>query len=319
MNVTSGISPDDRIVLFGGAGLVGQNLVVLMKERGHQNIVVIDKHTANLAILRRLHPDVTAVEADMAEQGAWRDLCAGARAAVMLQAQIGSLAAEDFERNNIASTRNALAALADHDVPYLVHISSSVVNSAAHDFYTETKRAQEEMVKASGLACSILRPTLMFGWFDRKHLGWLSRLMRKMPVFPIPGSGRYMRQPLYVMDFCRIIWACLERRPVGEVYDISGAEKIDYIDMMRAVRDATGAKTWIVRIPYGLFWFLLRTYALFDRDPPFTTMQLAALVTPDEFLLIPWWDIFGVPATPFSEAARETFRDGRYADVVLDF
>jgi len=31
----------------------------------------------------------------------------------------------------------------------------------------------------------------MFGWFDRKHLGWLSRFMKKVPVFPIPGHGHY--------------------------------------------------------------------------------------------------------------------------------
>ena len=58
------------------------------------------------------------------------------------------------------------------------------------------------IVLASGLPCTVLRPTLMFGWFDRKHLGWLARFMRKVPVFPIPDEGRYLRQPLYVGDFC---------------------------------------------------------------------------------------------------------------------
>ena len=39
----------------------------------------------------------------------------------------------------------------------------------------------------------ILRPTLMFGWFDRKHLGWLSNLMVSFPLFPIPGKGQFIR------------------------------------------------------------------------------------------------------------------------------
>jgi len=39
----------------------------------------------------------------------------------------------------------------------------------------------------------VLRPTLMFGWFDRKHVGWLKRFMERMPVFPIPGDGRMWR------------------------------------------------------------------------------------------------------------------------------
>ena len=37
---------------------------------------------------------------------------------------------------------------------------------------------------------TILRPTLMFGWFDRKHLGWLARFMQKAPVFPIHVPGK---------------------------------------------------------------------------------------------------------------------------------
>src|ERR1043165_8421122 len=97
----------------------------------------------------------------------------------------------------------------------------------------------------------------MFGCFDRKHIAWLARFMRRMPVFPIPGSGRYMRQPLYAGDFCDVISACVWRRPVAKVHNISGQEKIDYIDLMRAVKEASGGRAAIVRIPYWLFWALL--------------------------------------------------------------
>ena len=202
-------------------------------------------------------------------------------------------------------------------MPYIVHISSSVINSQAVDWYTESKKAQEKVIAESGIRHVVLRPTLMFGWFDRKHLGWLSRFMRRVPVFPIPGSGRYLRQPLFVLDFCRIIRACLEQRATG-TYNITGRDRVDYIDIIRTVKREAGAGAMIVRIPYSMFWVLLKVYALFDKDPPFTTKQLEALVIPEEFELIPWWDIFNVPATPFPDAVRETFK-GRYADVVLEF
>ena len=68
-----------------------------------------------------------------------------------------------------------------------VPISSSVVESAADDYYTQTQKTQEKMVLDSGISCPVLRPTLMFGWFDRKHLGWLSRFMKKMPVWTSPN------------------------------------------------------------------------------------------------------------------------------------
>jgi nucleoside-diphosphate-sugar epimerase len=194
-----------------------------------------------------------------------------------------------------------------------------VVNSAAEDWYTETKEAQEQLVRKSGLPVVVLRPTLMFGWFDRKHLGWLSRFMSRHSLFPVPGHGRYLRQPLYAGDFCDIVMSCIESRPTGKEYNISGLERIDYIDLMRAVRDACGAKARVVRIPYRLFWGLLYVYALFDRNPPFTTRQLEALVTPDIFDVIDWPEIFRVRATPLRDALSVTFRGPAYSNIILEF
>ncbi len=308
-----------KIILPGGAGLVGQNLVASLKVAGYSNIVVLDKHLGNLAVLKQVQPDITAEYADLAEPGDWQHHFDGADAVVMLQAQIGGNDYREFVRNNVDTTRHILETIKFYNVARLIHISSSVVESAADDFYTKTKKAQERMVLESGISCPVLRPTLMFGWFDRKHLGWLARFMKKTPVFPIPGNGRYMRQPLYVGDFCKIIIKCLENRDVNDIYNISGHEKIDYIDIIREIKRATKVKTCIVKIPYGLFYGLLWVWSLFDKNPPFTTQQLAALSTRDEFEVIDWPGIFAVEYTPFSKAIYDTFNDIHYSSVVLKF
>jgi nucleoside-diphosphate-sugar epimerase len=307
------------IVITGAAGLVGQNLIPRLKARGVGPLIAIDKHPANTRTLARLHPDIRVIEADLAVEGDWRAAFEGAGALVLNHAQIGAIDERPFIANNVTATRNVLAAAKAAGIGYMVHVSSSVLNSQARDFYTETKRAQEELVVASGIPACILRPTLMYGWFDRKHLGWLARFMARSPVFPIPGHGRYLRQPLYAGDFCDVIAACLAKGRPGEAYNISGQERIDYIDLIRAIKAATGARTAIVRIPYGLFHALLRLYALVDRNPPFTTSQLAALVIPETFEVIDWPSIFGVRATPIAEALRETFGHPVYSKVVLEF
>lgn len=307
-----------RIVITGAAGLVGQNLIAGIADRGDLQIVAIDKHPTNTAVLAKLHPGIEVIEADLAQPGTWTGAFKGADAVIQLHAQIGGLDPEEFEANNVRATRLVLDAMKAETVPYLVHVSSSVVNSKAVDFYTESKKAQEKLVVESGIPNAILRPTLMYGWFDRKHLGWLARFMKKAPVFPIPGNGKYMRQPLYGGDFSDIVLACLDGRREG-AWNISGQEKIDYVDLIKAVRRASGAKTPIVHIPYSAFWMLLRVYAVFDRDPPFTTKQLEALVTPDSFEVIDWPSIFGVRATPLDDALAITFNDPRYSGVVLDF
>lgn len=309
----------DKVVLPGGAGLVGQNLVARLKAKGYSNIVVLDKHRANIEVLKGVQPDITVEYADLAESGDWQRHFAGADVVVMLQAQIGGNNYQEFVRNNVDSTRLILDAIKLNNVPYLVHISSSVVESKGDDFYTNTKVDQEKMVLESGIPCPILRPTLMFGWFDRKHLGWLSRFMAKVPVFPVPNDGRYMRQPLYVGDFSNIIISCIESRIRDGVYNISGHEKVDYIDIIHEIKRATHAKAIILHIPYGLFYSLLWAWGLFDKNPPFTTQQLAALSAKDEFEVIDWPGIFGVPYTPFTKAIDETFNDPTYSKVVLEF
>lgn len=308
-----------RVVLPGGAGLVGQNLVARLKAKGYDDIVVLDKHRANLQILRYVQPDITVEYADLAEPGEWARHFEGADVVVMLQAQIGGNDYQEFVRNNVTSTKHVLDAIERFRVSKLVHISSSVVESVADDYYTQTKKDQEKMVLESGVSCPILRPTLMFGWFDRKHLGWLSRFMKKVPVFPVPGHGKYMRQPLYVGDFCDVIISCIENNVQDGIYNITGRERVDYIDIIRQIKIATKIPTPIVKIPYSLFYALLWVWGKFDNNPPFTTQQLAALVAKDEFEVIDWPGIFGVAATPFAKAIDATFNDPRYSSVVLEF
>jgi nucleoside-diphosphate-sugar epimerase len=313
------MSEERKIVITGGAGLVGQNLIRRLTRRGYSRIVAIDKHPANTATLARLNPNVEVIGADLARPGVWERAFTDAETLILNHAQIGALEEKPFLDNNVRATENVIAEARRRAIPHVVHISSSVVNSMARDFYTESKKTQEKLVVESGLSACVLRPTLMFGWFDRKHLGWLARFMQRTPVFPVPGDGRYLRQPLYVGDFCNIIISCIETPLPGKSFNISGQEKIVYIDLIEAVKAAARSQARVVRIPYSLFWLLLKAYALIDRNPPFTTNQLEALVIPEEFEVIDWPKIFGVKPTPLAEALRQTFQDPTYSNVVLEF
>ena len=302
----------------GAAGLVGQNLIASLKKSGDFQIIAADKHPKNTKILKELHPEIEIIEADLAQPGAWQDKLAACDQAVLLHAQIGGIDEQEFIDNNITATEHCLSAIEGSSMKYFVHASSSVVNSMADDFYTRSKTAQEKLVDKCPTPHVVLRPTLMFGWFDRKHLGWLRRFMDEKPVFPIPGDGKYLRQPLYAGDFSAIIESCLKSQIQG-TYNISGRQKIDYIDLIRAIKNTTSAKAMVVKIPYNLFWLLLKTYAVFDRNPPFTTSQLKALVTPDVFEVIDWPAIFEIEETPLQAALEEAFLHPEYSKITLDF
>lgn len=308
-----------KIVITGGAGLVGQNLVTELVKENHLEIVVIDKNKTNLDKLKELHPKVTEVHADLSVLDSWTNHFFDAHAVVMLQAQIGGLVQEEFVRNNVVATQNILQTMTMANIERLVHVSSSVVESVANDWYTETKKIQEELVESSKFNKVILRPTLMFGWFDRKHLGWLSRFMKKVPVFPIPGNGRYIRQPLYAGDFSRIIANCINDNSITGVFNISGREEITYVEIIKTIKKTVRAKTLVVPIPKKLFRVLLTSWALMDKNPPFTTQQLDALLADDRFEDIDWPTIFSVEATTFPDAVHATFNHPRFSQIVLEF
>jgi nucleoside-diphosphate-sugar epimerase len=307
-----------KILISGAAGLVGQNLVLLLQEAGYRDLIAIDKQEANLSLLKGLNPNVETVCADLAEEGSWKTTLKGVDILVMLHAQITGKTRIPFDRNNIVATRQILDAARSAGVRYVVHVSSSVVNSVADDDYTQTKKIQEQIFRDSGLPGAVLRPTLMYGWFDPKHFGWLARFMERVPVFPIPGHGRYMRQPLYNRDFCRAILWCVKNQPIGRTFDVVGQERVDYIDIIREIRRVKNLRTPIIKIPYWLFYGLLKFYALFSEKPPFTASQLKALTAGDDFSGVNISDTFGFKPMTLHEALEETFCHPVYSKYVVE-
>jgi len=311
-----------KVFLPGGAGLVGLNLISLLREQHPDwQLLVVDKKSEAVSIGRLLFPEVDFIQEDLTQTVgvAWPEAIKDCDSCVMLQAEIGNKDASQFERNNIRSTEVVLSQLPSTRIRRLVHISSSVVNSVATDLYTQTKRRQEAIVRSAWPEAVVLRPTLMFGWFDRKHLGWLARFLQKSPIFPIPGSGRFIRQPLFVRDFCQLIERCLVDPSIQGEFDITGREQVSYINLMRQLRRAVGSHSWIIHLPIPLFSVLLQLWAMISRQPAFTTSQLKALTAGDEFEVIDWPGLFHMSPTPLAEALRITYQDPRFSKLEMPF
>ena len=307
----------DKIVVTGASGMLGQNVVLLLTEQGYNNIVAIDKHSENSKTLQTLNPSVKVVNADLANGGEWENEFKNATVILILHAQITSLYREEFVVNNVESTKNVLEAIKKYNIPYIVHVSSSVVISVSDDDYTDTKKEQEELVINSGVEYTVIRPPLMFGWFDKKHFGYLSRFMEQTPVFPIPGNGKFLRQPLYGRDVARVIISAMEKKLNNKIYNVIGYEEVDYIDIVREIKKVKSLKTIILKIPYSLFYLLMKVYAIFSKKPPFTTSQLKALTAGDYFKSDNWQEDFNVKQTPFKVAIEETFTDEKYSKIIL--
>ena len=313
-----------KIFLPGGAGLVGLNLIhQIQNNYPDWEIIVVDKKSKSIDIAKKLFTDsnISFICEDLnnINNSKWPSLIKNCDACVMLQAEIGNTDNNQFWYNNVESTITIIKELKKNNIKRLIHISSSVVNSVSNDEYTLTKRKQEEIVKREWEDPIILCPTLMFGWFDRKHLGWLAKFMKKFFIFPIPGNGRFIRQPLYVGDFCKVIISCLLDYKLVGVYEITGLEKISYISLMKLLRKTINAKTHMINLPIPLFGFLLKIWALITFKPAFTKSQLKALTAGDQFSILEWPKIFNVEHTPIKKAFKITFKDKKFSNIDIPF
>jgi len=151
-----------KVVITGAAGLVGQNLLVELKSQGYTHLVAIRQARtqpgspcAGCTPTSKRSAPISPIPAT-GHKPSWMPTVWW-----QLHAQITGKHAALFTRNNIEATRQVIDACRRHQVKYLVHVSSSVVNSVATDDYTETKKAQEALVASSGLPHCVLRPTLI--------------------------------------------------------------------------------------------------------------------------------------------------------------
>lgn len=127
-----------KIVITGAAGFVGQNLLTILDKK--DEITAIDRNNENLKLLKKLHPKVKTINSDISEGGEWEKSFQKADIVIALQAQIASKTDEAFYKSNVNAVKNIIKTMKKYKVPYLVHVSSSVVESVAKDDYTLSKR-----------------------------------------------------------------------------------------------------------------------------------------------------------------------------------
>jgi len=292
-----------KILITGGAGFVGRNLVRVMKEQGFNpaELTIIDKDEANLNFVKNLGAKTVLV--NLATPGHWIDNFYGQDLIISLHAQISGPTYEPFKRNNIEATQNVVEAAKKFGVKKIIHFSSAAVLSVRQDFYASSKKTGDDLIKASGLDYVILQPSLMYGPLDDKNVGWLIKFARRCPIFPIPGNGRYPRQPIYIDDICRLVIKLIHNFPAGQVYSINGQKIVYFNEIVSTVLKNLGGCRVAVHLPLPIFLFLLKIYdALFKS--PFTPDQIKSLTSGDVFPEYPWWDEFDIKTTPFAEGVK---------------
>ena len=127
-------------------------------------------------------------------------------------------------------------------------VQTSIANpTASTNSYYRGKAALEELVRSSGLSWAIVRPTLLFGEGDVliNNIAWL---LRHLPVFAIPGDGRYRLQPMHVNDHAQLLVE-VGSQPGEVVVDSAGPEIFTFDELVHLLRRAMKLSTLVVHLP----------------------------------------------------------------------
>lgn len=128
-------------------------------------------------------------------------------------------------------------------------VHTSITNpSAASDLpYFSGKAKLEEAIKASSLSYAILRPTVLFGAGDIlvNNIAWL---LRKLPVFGLPGNGSYRLQPIFVEDYADIA-VKMGARKDNIVADTVGPDIFSFEEMVHLVAAQIGRPARLMKMP----------------------------------------------------------------------
>jgi NADH dehydrogenase len=133
-------------------------------------------------------------------------------------------------------------------VARIVHVSIANPSLDSPLPYYRGKALVERALEEVGLPYAVVRPTWIFGGEHEILANNIAWILRHMPIFAIPGNGRYPVQPVHIDDLTRI---CLESADAEDdvIVDAAGPETLPFLNLVRAVRHATGSGAPIVHVP----------------------------------------------------------------------
>jgi uncharacterized protein YbjT (DUF2867 family) len=222
-----------KVLLTGATGLLGGALLELLLAEGHEVRCLVREGSPRAS---RLDPRRTELA-----RGDAGDARALSRALSGMDALL-HVAGIEYAPAVLEAARGMEALR-------LVAVSSTSAHSA-YASRSGPKLRMEELVRASELDYTIVRPSMIYGSELDKNMHRLLRFLDRSPLFPMFGSGENLWQPVYHEDCAKGVYEALVRpAAVGESYDLPGAEPLTYLELVRTAAGALGRKPRIIRVP----------------------------------------------------------------------
>jgi nucleoside-diphosphate-sugar epimerase len=269
-----------KVLITGGAGFLGINLIRYLLDRGYE---VISYDIADFTYPEK--DRVTVIKGDIRDRTLLDRSMTGAHLVVHCAAALPLYPEKEIYAIDIDGTRNVLASAFAHSVEQIIHISSTAVYGIPdHHPLGETDKldgvgpygkakikAEEECLKwrAHGNCVPILRPKSFIG---PERLGVFALFYdwaKDGHGFPMIGNGKNRYQLLDVEDLCEAIYLCLTKDTaiVNDTFNIGAKEFTTMGEDYQAVLDYAGHGKKIKPFPAAPMIWTLRMLEALNLSP----------------------------------------------------
>ena len=266
--------PVHRVFVTGATGFVGRAVIQALRGEGYVVRCLVRRGSEpslrGVGAIERVEGDVLAPQ--LLDEG-----MAGCGAVVHLVGIIREHIATNttFYRVHVQGTVNVVAAAAAAGVRRYVHMSALGAREGAPSRYHRTKWAAEEVVRACGLPWTIFRPSVIYGRGDG-FVSPLVRLVRRLPVVPLVGSGRL--QPVPVEQVAQAVARALGLpAAVKQTYEVGGPDVVTLGELVDLIGTALGRRRILkLHVPGAVARVATRTLQALPYFP----------LTPDQLLML---------------------------------
>ena len=233
-----------RIALTGATGFVGQAVLDEAERRG----------LALRALARRPQEPREGVEwiqGDLGDVAALQELVAGADGVLHIAGVVNAPGWDGFEAGNVTGTGHVVEAMKAAGVERLIHVSSLSAREPGLSNYGRSKRLGEQLVEASGLDWTIVRPPAIYGPRDREILEVFKTA--KSGFVPMPPRGR--ASVIHVEDLARLLLDLVAADiAIGRIYEVDDGRPggWSHEELARSIGKALGKRVIVAHMPSTL-------------------------------------------------------------------
>jgi len=283
-----------RVLVTGGSGFVGNNIIDLLVRRGEQVRAQVTNREKAVKRLSKYGEQVEIVQADVADRAAMDRLMEGVDAVIHTVAISMEKGGRTYDEVNYQGTINVVDAAQKAGVTRFINVSQNGADAKLPYRFLASKGKAQDYVASSSLRWTALRPSAIFGPQD-EFFNTFARLVRLTPfIFPLIGGGKATFQPVSIFDVAEAAVRSLEDdTTIGKELVLGGPEVLTLEEIEKRVLNALGSNRALVSVPVALL------------RPVVAVMQAVLPGSPVSTSLL---DLLSVPNTTPNNALVEHFK-----------